>query len=133
VLVVERETVRGDVAPLRQRMRDDEERRLQDRDADRVRVDPAAGAGPSNDRGEGGELATAAIVGDSAQRWVAVDDPGGQIDVVAVAVGSNRRPGAPGGVDEDISGDTEQCRREECVSRAKSRRGSVSARQLLQS
>src|SRR5919109_2817389 len=44
VLVIQRESVRGQVGPVRQRMGDNEERRLHERDTDRVRVDPLPGA-----------------------------------------------------------------------------------------
>ena len=108
VLIVERETVARQVGPARQRIGDDEERRLHQGDADRVRVDPPAGARPADDRGELREPATAAVVGNRLECRVAVDQPGRQVDVVAVAVRANRRCGAAGGVDEHVAGKADQ-------------------------
>ena len=84
------------------------ERRLQDGDANRVGVHPAsASPGHRMMAVKAREFAAAAVARDRAAASCIVEqEPRRQVDVVAEAVGPDRRIGARRGVDEHVSGGT---------------------------
>src|SRR5207237_10217481 len=93
MLVVERKAVARQVGPPREEMPDAEEREHEKRRADRARVQPAARGRKPPASGENGTGAAVPVARQGLERRIAVDEGGGQIDVVAVAVGANRGVG----------------------------------------
>ena len=105
------EPIARQVPPARQQVGEREERRDQDRHANRMRVDPRAGGRPPDDCRVCGELSPAAIRCERGQRRIAVDEDGGQIDVIADRVRPDRGGSQPAPVNPRVREHCQHARR----------------------